>query len=77
MWAGAGRDLLRAAPQGHRRKLSATPRGFREARCERLERRGKATTTAFGSQPHEEVSLGFLGFHPTLEQTRFQKSTPQ
>jgi len=73
MWARAGRNLLRAAPQGHRRKLSATPRGFREARCERE----RATTTAFGSQPHEEVSLGFLGFHPTLEQTRFQKSTPQ
>lgn len=33
MWAGAERNLLREAPQGHRRKPSATLRGSARARA--------------------------------------------
>ena len=72
MWAGAGRNLLREPPQGHRRKLSATLRGFREARA------SEASDDDPVWQPTTRRSFRSVrGFSPvdnpsTLEETSFE-----
>jgi hypothetical protein len=62
MWAGAERNLLREAPQGHRRKPSATLEG------------GHARDTRFGSLEVLSRPPPLFSHPSTLEERpRFQK----
>jgi len=71
MWAGAERNLLREAPQGHRRKPSATLRGSVRARAP------GGHDTRFGSL--EVLSRPPRCFSPvdSRGETSFSKKVPQ